>query len=805
MIRKRIVSAALAVLLAASSLTGMASCRKKDAAPAKEKRTNVYAGEEIALPSDIEYINRVATAGNKTYITYSAAYSVTYNDAGEEVERTAGYNWEENEKKQETLPEGWWIAYEDQNMLCTVDVDTKTTTSAPFNYDEEQYGYINSGLFGTSDGKLVGISTKWEYNEDYTESQNTFYLVTIDPASAEVTGTVALNDAMQKGGMDPANTWISSLTSHGDEIWISSEMALFSVDLNGNYKSKLDLNLSDGWINNVAFCGDRLFVGYYEGGPKLKYYENGEFVTVPQDLIGSNSSFMACDDENVYFSSSTGISAYNADKGTYGEVLNYINSDIMDSGTTAFLPDGRIVIAVTDWSGEKSVTTLSVYHRIPDEELAEEIILRLGCLYVDYNLKKSIIKFNKQNTGVRVTVVDYSTYNNESNEYTGAQTQFNADLATGKVPDMVLLNSQLPVETYFRKNIFLDLNPFIDDAEKGVSRADLESNILAADDTNGKLYSLILTYSINTLLAKSDKVGKDAGWTFEDMMKAIKAMPEDGRAFYESSRDNIVDSFFNYSMDSFINWDTGETYFETPGFIEFVNYLKTCPEKSYWDERYGEGYEYDPDIDRQYEEEYSLRFYRDKALFNQAYFSSFVDYLWALNQFATKEVTAIGYPRQGEGNGAVIVPSIEIAVSAKSAAKNEAWEVLKFFLNDSELMEPGYQFSISRKAMDNLAAKAKEDYGDYEASDDEYDWMRESGYSEEYIDFQKNSRQKFDQAAVDYIRGIVENASRIARTDSSLVDIVKEDLSAVFAGAKSAEEAAKQIASRVGIYVAEHS
>ena len=82
MIRKRIVSTVLAVLLAASSLAGMSSCLKKNAEPTKEKRTNVYAGEDIALPADMEYVDRVFTAGTNTYITYSSAYTVTYNDMG---------------------------------------------------------------------------------------------------------------------------------------------------------------------------------------------------------------------------------------------------------------------------------------------------------------------------------------------------------------------------------------------------------------------------------------------------------------------------------------------------------------------------------------------------------------------------------------------------------------------------------------------------------------------------------------------------------------------------------------------------
>ena len=175
------------------------------------------------------------------------------------------------------------------------------------------------------------------------------------------------------------------------------------------------------------------------------------------------------------------------------------------------------------------------------------------------------------------------------------------------------------------------------------------------------------------------------------------------------------------------------------------------------------------------------------------------------------------------GNGAVIIPNLELAISAKSAARDQAWDFIKYVLADDDIMNSGWQFSISKSAMNELYAKSEENYGgstiladDDVAVDEEgnaiepeendpYAWMREEGYSEDYINYQKNSNRKYDQAAVDYIRGIVENATKIARTDSSLVDIVREDLSAVFAGAKSAEDAAKQIASRVGIYVSEHS
>ena len=97
---KKIVSTVLAVLLAASSLASFAGCRKKTAEPVKEKRTNVYAGEDIELPEDVRYVQRIVAAGGKAYLTYEADFMVTYNDEGTEVERKAGYDWEQVEKLQ---------------------------------------------------------------------------------------------------------------------------------------------------------------------------------------------------------------------------------------------------------------------------------------------------------------------------------------------------------------------------------------------------------------------------------------------------------------------------------------------------------------------------------------------------------------------------------------------------------------------------------------------------------------------------------------------------------------------------------
>jgi len=287
-------------------------------------------------------------------------------------------------------------------------------------------------------------------------------------------------------------------------------------------------------------------------------------------------------------------------------------------------------------------------------------------------------------------------------------------------------------------------------------------------------------------------------------------MPEGMRAFFDMGRDAIVTTLFDVSLNSFVDWETGKTQFESQGFIDLIKYLATCPQYGYWEEYYqsmGDGeYVYDEEKEREMQEGYSLRFYNDKALFNVASIGYFTDFLYQRNEFASKDITAIGYPTTKEGsNGVIIVPSMEIAISASSRAKKEAWEILKFFMNDEQVNSATYRFSINKARNEANAANASENYYYYEPAEDEFDWYRDYGYSEDYITYMKNSRQPFDQSTVDYTWELLENAGEIQRTDKELVEIIKEELSVFFAGTRSAEETARIIASRANIYISENS
>lgn len=713
------------------------------------------------------------------------------------------------------LPEGWYMNYLSVQNLAEIPMNGGDirVTEIP-QTDPEAY---SSAISISPTGDLYMIMQKWSYDEAAMTSTTKYTLERISTATGELISSTDLNSVMTAADLDPSSFYIGNMViDHSGNLYINADTMVIQLNADGSFAGKVELD--SGWINQLSGMGNKLLITYYSdtaNATQVKIMENGQLTDVSSEtlkgVMQNYYGIYGTGENELYYGTSSGVWEYDFNADTATEILNYINSDI-DYNTVnnlRVLPDGRVLLAVVDWNQAENNTTLYALDKIPNEELKDEIIVTLGCTTTNYQMNQAIIRYNKQNTGIRVSVKSYEHYNNQDNDWMGAVTQFNNDIITGNLPDIVLISSDLPSASYFKKGIFTDLNQYIDDPAVGLDRSKYMTNVLDACSMDGKLYSMILSFRIRTLVAKSQYVGTEPGWTFEEMMQAINAMPEGARAFYDLSRDNIISYFFSMAMSSFVDWETGKTKFDSQGFIDFIKYLADCPEKGYWEAYYdsmGEDYVYDEEAEREMSENYELRHYKGNALFEFAYISSFTALLEQMMTFSTKEITAIGFPTDDEkSNGSVILPNMELAISSKSSVKKEAWEIIKFLMNDEESSENAYQFSISRETMEKNLAGASGNYYYYEAPDSDYDWYREYGYSQEYIDYMKSRNIPFDQAACDAVMDIVEGATEVQRSDNALVAIIKEELSVFFAGTRSAEETARIIASRANIYIAENS
>lgn len=713
------------------------------------------------------------------------------------------------------LPDGWYFDYQSVQSLAKIPLDgSKMTVSELPTSDPEAY---SSAVAVSNDGFLYMIMQKWVYNEETQMGETQYKLDKYKIDDGSLISSADLNEVLRAVDLDPSSYYLGSLViNSAGHLFINAESMILELDADGNYVGNVEID--SGWINQLSGMDDKLLVTYYSetaNSTMVKIMENGELTDVSSEtlkgLMQNYYGIYGAGENKLYYGTASGLWQYDFTTDTASELLNYINSDI-DYNTvvnTRVLPDGRVLLSTTDWNASQNQTELCLMEKIPDEQLQDEIIVTLGCTNNNYQVTKAIISYNKQNTGIRISVRSYEHYNNQDNEWTGAVTQFNNDIITGNLPDIVLITSDLPSASYFKKGIFADLNRYIDDPEVGLDRSKYLSNVLEACSMDGKLYSIILSFRIRTLMAKSEYVGTEPGWTFEDMMEMIAQMPEGTRAFFDFGRDEIINNFFNMAMGSFVDWETGKTKFDSPGFIEFIKYLSTCPEKGYWNEYYesmGDNYVYDEDKEREMQENWELRHYRGLARFEFAYLSSFTALLEQMNTFASRDITAIGFPTEDEtSNGAMILPNLEFAISAKSSVKDQAWQVIRFLMNDEQVNENTYQFSINLDIMEKNLANAKDNYYYYDSSTGDYSWYEEYGYSQEYIDYIKNRNIPFDQEACNAVMDLVKGAKEVQRSDSALVDIIKEELSVFFAGSRSAEETARIIASRANIYIAENS
>ncbi|MBQ7600503.1 MAG: extracellular solute-binding protein [Clostridia bacterium] len=658
----------------------------------------------------------------------------------------------------------------------------------------------------------IDITDDYEYRHWYT-------IDTIDLSTGKIKDSKDLSELFESLKLDMQNTWLYQVAYDSDgTLAVTIDTSILFIGKDGSLVGKSDI---DGWVNNIMSVGKGFIIMSSDDMGNIKYQRavNGQVEPLQLEGLDSNTyyGFLGGNDNVLYLNGTDCINAYDLTTGQMTEYLNYINCDVEYFGgsVAGVLSDGRVCFISNRYGGgivydsiakpmnPSQKMTVEIYERIPDEDMAEEVLVTIGSAVNDYNLVRSMIRFNKRNTGVRVQLESYEKYNDADTDWRGGYDQFNKDLSTGKVPDIIFMNENMPVESLYRNKVFEDISRYV----ATLDSSKYLTNIFDATKVGEKMYSLILTFSIQTMFAKSKFVGTEPGWTFEKFTQLLSTMPEGMEAFWGQSRNEIMEIFFQRALNSLVNWDTGETEFETKGFIDFIKYLKNCRETNIYEEFYGQmGDSYDEDKYRQFEEMQQLRYFNDKALLELLYMNDMTAILQAQQEFATKDITAIGYPCRS-GNGAIIVPQTEMAIGARSKAKDQAWEFIKFVLEDDDFYNNYWGFCVNKEYMDNKAATAKDNWWGGEDYIDEWtlNWWKESGYSEEYINYQTSRNVQFSEEAVQQAYDIVKGATMVARTDLGLVEIIKDELSSFFGGTKSAEETARIIAGRARTYISEHS
>ena len=488
---------------------------------------------------------------------------------------------------------------------------------------------------------------------------------------------------------------------------------------------------------------------------------------------------------DLYLTDDYGVYGYNLGDLEITKIMDYISSDFSyGSLSQTGFADEKTFFAV--YYGEAPV--MAKFTKVPPEEVVDKIEIIVGCYYLDGKVKQKLIEFNKKNQGYRLNILDYSVYDT-MNDYTQGLTRLNTDIISGKVPDVMLLNTQMPFESYVSKGIFADLNSFLEKDEE-IKKEDLLSNILSALSSEDGLYKIAPSFTVTTFVGKTADVGPKPGWTMEQALEVLKSKPEGTQLLSEMTGSNFL-YYANWICgEQYVNWNTGKCYFDSEGFIQVLEFAKTLPkeidystvtdEESYW-------------------QEMELQYRNGKTLLNVQYLSSFRDYNYTKQAVFGEDITLVGFPTD-QGMGAGINFNTPMAISALSKHQDIAWDFVKTFLSAEYQDSLEYDFPIRLDSLKKLEEKAWEKpyYLDEQGNKQEYDdYFYLNG-----VEIPVEPMTPQDTAKVmEYLQSVDSQCVY----NETLNNIIMEETAGFFEGQKTAQEVAKIIQSRAKIYVSENS
>jgi hypothetical protein len=384
----------------------------------------------------------------------------------------------------------------------------------------------------------------------------------------------------------------------------------------------------------------------------------------------------------------------------------------------------------------------------------------------------------------------------------------------GNAPDILVLTG-LPYDTYASRGLLEDLYPYIDaDTELGGRSGITDAFRNASETPDGKLFFAASSFKIMTLLGKLELAGDTNSWTVDDITR-ILAQNEGMRPFRFTIREIVAAQMLRANLDAFVNWETGESSFDSPEFIKLIELVNTIPAKS---EQHVDVEEILINL-----EDPKLAIHEQRQLAEPVDISTFSDFMETATLFGDSDVYK-GYPC-AEGQGSFLYLYDTIGITSRCSDKAAAWEFVRRIFGANYQSKQNHYFPTNARLFDEqVAVLMTPDYK--ETTDD--DWGSEYGSDNEDYRLSADGRYEipkghassfasfslFDesiripyyamtQEQYERFTAFMNNIDRIWNEDQTLSNIVTEELEPYFAGQKDAESAAKIIQSRAQIYVAE--
>ena len=793
-----------------------------------------YQAEYLPIPDNVQYVNTSTISGSNLYFTGSIIDGKqTYTD--ENGEETEYDNY--------------------RSALFKLDVETGDCTElTEFQLPEVPEGWMGSSelnnIQAAADGTLWAIygSYTYRYNppadlaEDdsmynyYEEGENKTGLLHLDADGKEIK-RIEFNQTDENGN----SFYVSSFfVDNSGNVYLSDWQSVYIYDQDGNKKTTVDLGENGGDLCELK--AGVVGVSYYKND-EAKPEESGrvfqEIDPATGKLTGdtvklpdSAYSFFPGDDVyDIYYDYNGNIYGYKFDTDTKDKVIDWIECDINSNNINSYsiLPDGRVIAFESSYDdqAQKNNMQLIVMTRVDAASVVNKTVLTFACMYLDWDMRDAIVKFNRASNTHRIVVRDYSEYNTDDDYNAGIQ-KLNTEMLSGKLPDMIDINTyNMPVEQYAAKGFLTDLYELID-ADPELSRESFVQPVIKAlESADGKLYQLPNTFAVSTAIALDKVAGDYDTWNLASVKDAMTKL-QDGASVFDvyRTKTDILQTCISRNIDAFVDWENGSAHFDSDEFKALLEFANQFPDTYDWENATDEE-----------NDSAQNRMNAGKQLMTDMYVSSFEDMLYQLTGY-NGGVKFVGYPSEdGTSNHAFQIDG-SIAISSTCADKTAAWNFMKQFLTED--YQSGYNvwnFPINQKAFDQKMKDAMtEEYQTDENGNVVKDengnpiripkmtyYTTDAGGGVAFAATTETAASTvviggsgvnedgsisiyaMTQEQADQILDLINATTAVYGYDESILNIISDEAAAYFAGEKSLDDTANMIQSRVNLYVAEQS
>ena len=794
---KKIIIRSLAVMMAAIMLvTTMAGCNNNGgegggARPGGPGGSTVdtpefvFVPEFINLPGNFEHIQNLVYANNSLYFTHWGQDGVSLYIMGLDG---SGVRRLENFTTAQP-PEG----AEGNSQINGVHAD--------------RYG----NLWVAESGHFFGFNLPddfdgedWERWEFMYEIGNVMMVRKLDG-----TGTEILSIDVSEVNAGPENFWFSGFNIDSDgNIYIAGGTDSGSVVhvLNSDGNLQFSLN-SPNWIQQILRLPDGrvAITGWGDrGGLSLRPIDFatrtwGDEMDMPMNAW---NIFPGGDGYDLIFSDSIGLRGIDAESGEEVRLLSWIDSDVLgDVSNVIMLPDGRVIASTQTWDMTtfENNTEIVIMTKVPFDSLPPRTNMSLAVFGLDHSLRNAIVNFNRTSPTHRILVTDYMEFSTQDDWQAGL-TRLTTEIISGRVPDILVISPQMPFEQYVSRGLLLDLYEFIDN-DPAFRRDSFMEHVFSVTEVDGGLYAVFPGFAVNTLIGNPSVVGPEPGWNMSEFRALLEAHPEAdfpmGMGF---TKENFLVNAIMMSMGDFVDWAGGRTHFDSPDFIELLEFANTFPDEFDWEEMWENW------IDPQ-------ELIADgRQLLSTSWVSNFTSIRWDMATFGG-DIVFKGFPSANRDGHVLNITGSSVAITSRASDPQGAWNFVRTILTEEWQSSNVWGFPTNRALFESRLEEAMTP--EEEIYDEDGVPIRplhrgggrtivQSGPGMMGGLFEMDAGPTTQQEA-DMIMNLINSVAGTFNWNPSLMDIITEGAQDFFAGRRTAQDAARVIQSRASIFIAEQS